>query len=337
MTSSVATLPECPISNNYSYSTSYEGSTSESDESNFFDVDDVDDRDYGMHPAKPGENNYDLRDFDIGKNLGSGRFGVVWLARDRLSHYICALKVYKKSDPNMKNKKGLRNFVREIEIHSHLYHPNILRIFGWFYDSIAAYVILEMANYGDLMAFMRDHGDNEGRFSEPRGRKYVRQMIEAVSYCHGKHIVHRDIKPENILVCDKGVVGEEVLKLADFGWAVHLRDSRARRRTFCGTVEYLSPEISAKKDYSFGVDIWSLGVLTFELLYADTPFPGSNENGIMQDIQHKHLVFPRYPPTSPEARSLISSFLHKEASRRLPLRQSLEHPWITGRYVSRRT
>eukprot|EP00397_Hematodinium_sp_SG-2012_P019549 GEMP01020090.1.p1 GENE.GEMP01020090.1~~GEMP01020090.1.p1 ORF type:complete len:362 (+),score=62.31 GEMP01020090.1:177-1262(+) len=284
-----------------------------------------DQQDYAMHQTTAHEDDYELNDFDIGPKLGSGRFGTVYLARDRLTRYIIALKVYKRKCSEMRDIKGVRNFRREIEIQCHLYHPNILRLFGWFYDNAAAYVLLEIAIHGDLMTLLQTNGN---MLNEPRTAKYMKQMIDAVAHCHSKNVVHRDIKPENIMVAGDARPGRETLKLGDFGWAIHLTNAISRRRTFCGTLEYLAPEISTKQEYSFSVDIWSLGILAFELLCGNPPFNGSNSEATFKKIETQPLEFPKSPALSDCAKDFISAFLHKNPGQRITMSEAREHTWI---------
>ncbi|KAK3007520.1 hypothetical protein RJ639_014844 [Escallonia herrerae] len=176
-----------------------------------------------------------LNDFDIGKPLGRGKFGHVYLAREKRSNHIVALKVLFKSQ--LKQSQVEHQLRREVEIQSHLRHPNILRLYGYFYDQVQyilqkrVYLILEYAAKGELYKELQKCN----YFSERRAATYVASLARALIYCHGKHVIHRDIKPENLLI---GAQGE--LKIADFGWSVHTFN---RRRTMCGTLDYLPPEM----------------------------------------------------------------------------------------------
>ena len=160
------------------------------------------------------------RDIDIGKRLGSGKFGTVYVARERRTGFIFALKVLHKKQLI---KHGVEHQLRrEIEIQSHLRHANILRLFNYFWDDDHVYLFLEMAPGGELYTLLQERG----RFSEARAAWYLKQMVDAIRYCHSKHVIHRDIKPENILIGFN-----DSLKIADFGWSVHAPNSR--RDTFC--------------------------------------------------------------------------------------------------------
>jgi aurora kinase, other len=232
--------------------------------------------------------------FEIGRPLGKGKFGRVYLARERSSGFICALKVLYKSE--LQSGAGVEKQVRrEIEIQSNLRHPNILKLYGHFHDSKRIFLILEFAGKGELYR----HLQRENRFPEWKAAQYIAQMASALRYLHRKHVIHRDIKPENILV---GIHGE--IKISDFGWSVHAPNHR--RATLCGTLDYLPPEMirSGSKDNSYDekVDLWSLGVLTYEFLVGEAPF---EDTPVMthRRIARAEMTIPSF--VSPEARDLI--------------------------------
>uniref|UniRef100_M1CE16 Aurora kinase n=2 Tax=Solanum tuberosum TaxID=4113 RepID=M1CE16_SOLTU len=255
-----------------------------------------------------------LNDFDIGKPLGRGKFGHVYLAREKRSNHIVALKVLFKSQ--LKQSQVEHQLRREVEIQSHLRHPNILRLYGYFYDQKRVYLILEYAAKGELYKELQKCK----YFSERRAATYVASLARALIYCHGKHVIHRDIKPENLLV---GAQGE--LKIADFGWSVHTFN---RRRTMCGTLDYLPPEMVESVEHDASVDIWSLGVLCFEFLYGMPPFEAKEHSDTYRRIVQVDLKFPAKPVVSSAAKDLISQMLVKDSSQRLPLKKVLEHAWI---------
>ncbi|KAK4756585.1 hypothetical protein SAY87_006712 [Trapa incisa] len=233
-----------------------------------------------------------LNDFDIGKPLGRGKFGHVYLAREKKSNHIVAIKVLFKIQ--LRQSQFENQLRREIEIQSHLHHPNILRLYGYFYDHKRAYLILEYAAKGELYKELQKCKF----FSEKRAATYVASLARALIYCHGKHVIHRDIKPENLLI---GPQGE--LKIADFGWSVHTFN---RRRTMCGTLDYLSPEMIESIEHDASVDIWSLGVLCYEFLYGVPPFEAKEHSDTCRRILQVDLKFPTKPIVSSAAKDLIS-------------------------------
>jgi len=258
---------------------------------------------------------WQLEDFDIGRPLGRGKFGNVYLARERQSGYIVALKVLFKNQLQHNNVE--HQLRREIEIQSHLRHPNILRLYGYFYDETRVYLILEFAARGELYKELQKCR----YFDEKRTATYIASLSRALVYCHAKHVIHRDIKPENLLL---GLHGE--LKIADFGWSVHAPNSR--RKTMCGTLDYLPPEMLEGRDHDSKVDVWSLGVLCYEFLFGDAPFMAAGHNETYKRILKVDLKFPAHHQVSEGAKDLIRKLLMKDPKERMPLNEIFSHPWI---------
>ncbi|XP_033754931.1 serine/threonine-protein kinase Aurora-2-like [Pecten maximus] len=256
---------------------------------------------------------WSLQDFDIGRPLGKGKFGNVYLAREKSTKYVVALKVLFKSQLQ---KAGVEHQLRrEVEIQSHLRHPHILRLFGYFHDKTRVYLILEYAPKGELYKELTKNT----RFDEKRAVTYINQLASALLYCHSKKVIHRDIKPENLLL---GNTGD--LKIADFGWSVHAPSSR--RTTLCGTLDYLPPEMIEGNFHDEKVDLWSLGVLCYEFLVGKPPFEAASHEETYRRITRVDLRFPSY--VSESAKSLISMLLRHDPNQRIPLDKVLEHPWI---------
>lgn len=256
---------------------------------------------------------WSLADFDIGKPLGRGKFGSVYLAREKRSHFIVALKVLFKSQL-MKScvEHQLR---REIEIQSHLKHPHILRLYGYFYDEKRVFLILEYAPQGELYKQLT----KVGKFDEIKAATYISQLTSALEYCHSKKVIHRDIKPENLLL---GMKGE--LKISDFGWSVHAPSSR--RTTLCGTLDYLPPEMIEGKMHDEKVDLWSVGVLCYEFLVGKPPFETESHDETYKLISRVSYKFPSH--VSAGAADLITKLLRHKPEERLALSEILKHDWI---------
>ncbi|RLN97138.1 hypothetical protein BBJ28_00024050 [Nothophytophthora sp. Chile5] len=254
-----------------------------------------------------------LSDFEIGKPLGKGKFGNVYLAREKQSKYVVALKVLNKQQLIKSSME--HQLRREIEIQSHLRHKAILRLYGYFYDAKRVYLIIEYAPQGELYKKLM----RANRFTEQQSALYIKELAHALIYMHGKHVIHRDIKPENLLV---GYSGE--LKIADFGWSVHAPSSR--RTTLCGTLDYLPPEMIENKPHDENVDVWTLGILMYEFLTGAPPFETENTKETYRRIAHVDLKFPSY--VSSQARDLLVKILRHDPRQRMPLERVLEHPWI---------
>lgn len=254
-----------------------------------------------------------LQDFEIGRPLGRGKFGMVYLARERRSKYVVALKVLRKSQLL---KGGVEHQLRrEIEIQTHLRHRNILRMFGYFFDERRIYLILEYAPRGELYKQLT----SKGKFSERLSARYLLELSKALAFCHTKHVIHRDIKPENLLVGHRGE-----LKIADFGWSVHAPSSK--RNTLCGTLDYLPPEMIEGRAHDAMVDVWSLGVLLYEFLVGHPPFEAEGHSATYRRIARVDLHFPSW--VSEGAQDLISRLLKKDPRVRMSLVEISQHPWI---------
>eukprot|EP00747_Dinoflagellata_sp_TGD_P128267 gnl/TRDRNA2_/TRDRNA2_174503_c0_seq5.p1 gnl/TRDRNA2_/TRDRNA2_174503_c0~~gnl/TRDRNA2_/TRDRNA2_174503_c0_seq5.p1 ORF type:complete len:350 (+),score=-31.37 gnl/TRDRNA2_/TRDRNA2_174503_c0_seq5:45-1094(+) len=257
-----------------------------------------------------------VSNFSIGRPLGRGRFGDVYLARERSSDYIVALKVLFKCQ--LQQSRVEHQLQREIEIQSRLRHPNILRLYGYFYDNSRVYLILEYAScelYNELQRCVV--------FNERRTASYIASLAMTIDYLHQKQIIHRDIKPENILI---GFKNE--LKIADFGWSVY--NFNNRRTTMCGTLDYLAPEMIEGLEHDYSVDIWSLGILCFEFLFGYPPFESIGSLETYNKIIQSDLKFPEFQKVSLGAKDLIRRLLVRESWGRLPLKEILHHSWITS-------
>ncbi|KAJ3278195.1 hypothetical protein HK104_002574 [Borealophlyctis nickersoniae] len=272
-------------------------------------------REHGKVVDRPKEvKRWCLDDFDIGEALGKGKFGRVYLAKEKKSGFVVALKVLFKNE--LANSRVERQLRREIEIQSHLRHPHILRLYGYFYDSKRVYLILEYAEKGELYK----HLQKFSRFSEKVASMYICQLANALQYLHEKNVIHRDIKPENLLIG-----GDGALKIADFGWSVHAPDTR--RTTVCGTLDYLPPEMIEGKGHNKSVDLWCLGILAYEFLVGIPPFEDRTSlKATYKKIANVELTVPGY--VSDEAKDLITKLLKYNPDGRLPIEDVLNHPWI---------
>lgn len=155
----------------------------------------------------------------------------------------------------------MKQLENEINILAKCYHPNIIQLEACFEDQGYIYLIMELANEGNLFHMIR----KLKKLSETQTAKYMKQIVSAFEYLHSMSpkILHRDIKPENVLIKNDQV------KIADFGWS-NLSDDF--RNTYCGTPDYLSPEMILGSGHDEKLDIWTLGVLMFEMLSGRTPF-----------------------------------------------------------------
>nr|CAD2176407.1 unnamed protein product [Meloidogyne enterolobii] len=254
-----------------------------------------------------------LDDFEIGKPLGRGKFGSVYLARERKSAYLIALKILFKKELTKHNV--VNQMKREIEIQYHLRHPNILRLYGYFYDDERVYMVLELAQMGSVYSLLK----KTHKIACPLAAHLILQLSDALIYCHERKVIHRDIKPENLLLtanCD--------VKIADFGWSVHAPSSK--RTTMCGTLDYLSPEMILNKEHDHNVDNWSVGVLLYEFIIGKPPFEHQTHAETLECIRNLKYQFPSTFPAG--AKDIVSKLLLLKPTARMQMPVLKKHPWI---------
>jgi len=260
---------------------------------------------------------WSLDDFDLGSRLGRGKFGRVFIAREKQTGYVVALKTLVKSE--IVKGRVERQILREIEIQSHLKHPNILDLLTWFHDDFRIYLVLEFAGKGELYKHLQSSPG--GHFDDHRSAKYIYQVADALNYCHSKKVIHRDIKPENLLLS-----ATDDVKLGDFGWSVHAPS--LRRVTMCGTLDYLPPEMVEGRKYGKYVDNWCLGILCYEFLVGSPPFESKTNDETYAKIQRVAIKYPSN--MSAGAIDLISKLLRRTSENRITLDDVLKHPWIVA-------
>jgi serine/threonine protein kinase len=192
--------------------------------------------------------------------LGSGAFGDVYLAKHKKDGILYAIKQLDKSRIKQIGVKT-ELIYREINIHLKLVHPNIARLYSYHEDGDAFYLIIEYVEKGTLFNLIqRSKGMNE-----EQAFKCFIQVAAGFNFLHENNLIHRDLKPENCLI-DKN----DNIKICDFGWTVE--STQGARATFCGTYEYMAPEIVKEEPYNEMIDVWGLGILLYELLHSYSPF-----------------------------------------------------------------
>ncbi|OQR71226.1 cAMP-dependent protein kinase catalytic subunit alpha-like [Tropilaelaps mercedesae] len=247
-----------------------------------------------------------LDDFEILGFLGEGGYGQVWQVKHKREMELYALKVQSK-EKIMSNRNQLRRLINEKNIHSVLDHVFIVKLYYSFKDNACVYLALEYIPCGNLFQAKL----HSGGFTEDKTRFFVSQVILALEYLHRSSIIYRDLKPENLLIDIKGF-----LKVADFGFAKRVT---GLTYTFCGTDEYMAPEVLTKRGYEKGPDWWSVGILTYELLYKYSPFFSDTPERLYYRIKNDRVTFPAYIRVSGSARDIILRLLEKDTSDRLGL------------------
>jgi serine/threonine protein kinase len=237
--------------------------------------------------------------------LGTGAFGEVYLVKNRRDGKLFAVKQMNKSRI-LSTGATLEIIRREIDIHCRLIHENIIRLYSFSEDDNSFYLLMEYADSGNLFRKIRK---SKG-LDEKSAFKYFIQTAAAIYFIHENNMIHRDIKPENLLLDDK-----DNIKLCDFGWCIELEIGN--RNTICGTPEYMAPEIIKEMPYDKSIDIWSLGVLLYELLHGYSPFRSQNENDeedntqVMRNILKYNLTFDRKDLSDPCCNIITSKIILK--------------------------
>lgn len=210
-----------------------------------------------------------------------------------------------------------------------MHHPNIIRFYHLIENDDKLYMLLEYAPNGDLYKLIVE----KEKFSEKDACKIVAQVALALEYIHKKGILHRDLKPENILLDSNLVV-----KVSDFGWCGEYRRIQRRqdeashaRITFCGTYEYMSPEVIRGKYQNEKVDVWSLGILLYELLHGKTPFRSNAPLEIQKNIIEGRLNIDKR--LSKDAIDLLRRILRASPQDRYSISDILTHSFIKVREI----
>jgi len=263
-----------------------------------------------------------IDDFQIGKNIGSGSYGLVYLARRRNTGFICAIKVV--SLDYTISIKSQHQLQREIDILvSQQGQKDVIQFYQYFSDKRFMYLVFEYCPYGDLYeCTMARYPLNINKL-----QKWIKQLATCLKRLHSQGIMHRDIKLENIFVNRNGDV-----ILADFGWAVKL--NRFKKLTqICGTLGYMAPELM-QGYYDFRADIWPLGALLYELISGHLPFDTLSSFQvkliIMEKIKEGIQTWSKNFDMFPHSKDLILKLVEINPDKRITLDEVLEHPFITS-------
>uniref|UniRef100_A0A1I7XJ97 non-specific serine/threonine protein kinase n=1 Tax=Heterorhabditis bacteriophora TaxID=37862 RepID=A0A1I7XJ97_HETBA len=248
------------------------------------------------------------QDFQLLKVLGKGGYGKVFQVRKTTGSdagKIFAMKVLQKATI-VRNQKDTAHTKAERNILEAVKSPFICDLLYAFQTGGKLYLILEYLSGGEL--FM--HLEREGMFYEDTAAFYLSEIVVSLEHLHRQGIIYRDLKPENILLDGRGHV-----KLTDFGLCKEAIEGDQKTHTFCGTIEYMAPEILMRCGHGKAVDWWSLGALMFDMLTGGPPFTAENRKKTIDKILKGRLTLPAY--LSPEARDLIKRLLKRHVETRL--------------------
>jgi serine/threonine protein kinase len=264
--------------------------------------------------------------------IAKGAFAFIHKGKHKYTHKPVAIK-----EINVKNIDNLKTYVkRELEIHKTLNHPNIVKL----YDIIihkhenAIYLIMELCEFGDLQ-----HFQNKSPFTEKYIQGYMLQLRDALKYLYDNNIVHRDLKPQNILLTDPYTI-----KITDFGLArntTNLKTNSIARNisdqdlfsTFCGSPIYMSPELLNRESYSSKSDLWSVGVILYELITGNPPFLAKNIQTLVQKVNTEHIdiskIYNTYTHISHDCLDLLGKLLNTDKNNRLEWNDYFNHTWFS--------
>jgi len=275
------------------------------------------------------EERYEVADPAFTPPLGAGAYGIVRLARERSTGRAYAVKTISKTPrkigaplPPYWNKIQL-----EVEIMKHIGPSlNIVYLYDVFEDNSSVHLVLEIMRGGDLWKRI-----TPGEYSERFAAGVLRSMLRTVSQCHTRHVIYRDIKPDNFLF--ESDEPDAPLKATDFGLAAYFVEGENLTR-LCGTPSYMAPEV-IRKNYGPSADLWSCGVVAYQLLTGTLPF-GDEINVrptaqvVMRNIIDKDVPLdnPALDDVSPLAKDFVSKLLTKDPDARMTAREALEHPWV---------
>jgi len=257
-----------------------------------------------------------------GRFLGKGGFARCYEVQDMETREVYAAKIVAKA--SIAKPRAHAKLKSEIAIHRSLNHDKVVKFYDHFEDSDYVYIILELCPNQTLNEFMRKRPNK--RLSEPEAMFYVYDLIVALKYLHRRRVIHRDLKLGNLFL-DADVR----LKVGDFGLAAQLEHDSERRRTICGTPNYIAPEIlEGKHGHSYEVDIWSLGVILYTMIIGRPPFETSDVRTTYRRIRYNQYSFPDTVNVSEQAKDLIHSILRTEPHSRLSLDEIIASPWFQG-------
>ncbi|XP_029973181.1 ribosomal protein S6 kinase alpha-1 isoform X4 [Salarias fasciatus] len=258
------------------------------------------------HVVKEGSEKADASHFELLKVLGQGSFGKVFLVRKVTppdANQLYAMKVLKKATLKVRDRVRTK---MERDILADVNHPFVVKLHYAFQTEGKLYLILDFLRGGDLFTRL----SKEVMFTEEDVKFYLAELALGLDHLHSLGIIYRDLKPENILLDEEGHI-----KLTDFGLCKEAIDHEKKAYSFCGTVEYMAPEVVNRQGHTHSADWWSFGVLMFEMLTGALPFQGKDRKETMNLILKARLGMPQF--LSAEAQSLVRALFKRNAANRL--------------------
>ena len=254
-------------------------------------------------------------------HLGNGSYGNVVLGRDEKTKELAAIKIIDKAN---KSQKLLEYIKTEVEIMKFCKHDNIIKFIDYFENADQIFIVQEYLKGGDLYTYHLDHFKNP---SEDKLKYIMKQIGNGIKYLHEYGIIHRDIKPQNIMLADESKLPK--IKIVDFGLSkvVGLNEKASE---FLGTINFSAPEVVRKIGYNNKIDIWSLGILIYYLLFDCLPFndPDKQKFNVVSNICYKELALPVNAKISTDLFDLLKLCLEKSYEKRIDINGFLSHKWF---------
>ncbi|EKE41765.1 hypothetical protein ENUP19_0051G0012 [Entamoeba nuttalli] len=265
------------------------------------------------------ESKISMEDFDIITLLGKGAFGKVMLVKYKKEGKIYAMKTVEKAQIIDSNE--VEHILSEKVVLSQINNPFLVNMHYSFQTPTHLVFILDYCAGGELFSYLQKHSAG---LPEVDVKFYAAQIVLALEHMHSTGIIYRDIKPENILFEKDGY-----LRMTDFGLAKSTK--KGTTNTFCGTPEYLAPEVVEGLDYNEYIDWWGLGILIYEMLFTQSPFLAETMEELYENILQREPKYPSTKPITEECMNFINSLLIKEPSKRLTDPDQIKtHPWFNG-------
>jgi len=246
------------------------------------------------------------------KSIGKGSFSKIYKGIDKDNNDI-AVKIIKKKSIDEKL------ILREISLLKKVNHINIVKLIDVYVSKNKYYIILEYCHYGDLKKFTKREFLVEGEVLN-----FMTQIKNGLEYLYNNNIIHRDLKPQNILV-----TYEKILKISDFGFAKYHTENLSQ--TICGSPLYMAPEILTYKKYTDSADLWSVGVIMYELFFNKTPVNGKNIYNLVKNIKKYKFDVDNNDKISDLALKLLYGLLKKDPNERISWKQFFVHPWFSSK------
>ena len=259
-----------------------------------------------------------IRKYIKGRLLGKGGFAKCYEFINQETEHSSAAKVIPKK--SLVKSRAKQKLISEIKIHKSLHHPNIVAFEHYFEDSENVYLLIEICHNQTLNELLK----RRKKLTELEVQCYAVQIIKALKYLHTHRVIHRDLKLGNLFISEKMEI-----KVGDFGLATKLEFDGERKRTVCGTPNYIAPEIlEGKTGHSYEVDIWSLGVIMYTLIIGKPPFETNNVKETYKRIKMGNYSFPENAVISEPAKDLIQSILVLDPQKRPKLDEILNHDFF---------